>query len=121
MKIKNCSVCNTSFSCSSSGTDFFCWCGQYPAIIFPEPGQDCFCPECLKKIINDKINHLIKTQTTEELLEMASKHSGKEELIEGIDYYMEKGLWVFTAWYHLKRGHCCNNGCRHCPYRATIH
>ncbi|MCC9136544.1 DUF5522 domain-containing protein [Pontibacter silvestris] len=23
---------------------------------------------------------------------------------------------VFTAKYHLKRGHCCRNGCRHCPY-----
>ncbi|MGW8121082.1 MULTISPECIES: DUF5522 domain-containing protein [Roseivirga] len=23
---------------------------------------------------------------------------------------------VFTAKYHLKRGYCCKNGCRHCPY-----
>lgn len=23
---------------------------------------------------------------------------------------------VFTAKYHLKRGYCCQNGCRHCPY-----
>jgi hypothetical protein len=23
---------------------------------------------------------------------------------------------VFTARYHLKRGTCCSNGCRHCPY-----
>ena len=22
---------------------------------------------------------------------------------------------VFTAAYHLKRGYCCNSGCRHCP------
>ncbi|MEM6698445.1 MAG: DUF5522 domain-containing protein [Bacteroidota bacterium] len=29
---------------------------------------------------------------------------------------MEKGRWVFTAAYHLKRGYCCGNGCRHCPY-----
>ncbi|MEM8586251.1 MAG: DUF5522 domain-containing protein [Bacteroidota bacterium] len=21
-----------------------------------------------------------------------------------------------TAAYHLKRGHCCKSGCRHCPY-----
>ncbi|MFD2200303.1 DUF5522 domain-containing protein [Shivajiella indica] len=34
------------------------------------------------------------------------------------DYYMnEKGLMVFTAQYHLKRGFCCGSGCRHCPYR----
>ncbi|MCU0356215.1 MAG: DUF5522 domain-containing protein [Cyclobacteriaceae bacterium] len=23
---------------------------------------------------------------------------------------------VFTAAYLLKRGYCCKNGCRHCPY-----
>jgi hypothetical protein len=39
------------------------------------------------------------------------------QLIENIDYYIdENGLLVFTAAYHLKRGYCCKNGCRHCPY-----
>lgn len=33
------------------------------------------------------------------------------------DFYMENGLVVFTVAYHLKRGYCCNSGCRHCPYR----
>ncbi|MFL5743846.1 MAG: DUF5522 domain-containing protein [Niastella sp.] len=23
---------------------------------------------------------------------------------------------VLTAQYHLERGHCCGNGCRHCPF-----
>lgn len=32
------------------------------------------------------------------------------------DYYIENGLYVFTEQYHLKRGHCCKSGCRHCPY-----
>ncbi|WP_460965032.1 DUF5522 domain-containing protein [Spirosoma litoris] len=31
-------------------------------------------------------------------------------------YYTSEGYVVFTAKYHLKRGHCCQNGCRHCPY-----
>jgi hypothetical protein len=40
------------------------------------------------------------------------------QLIENIDYYIdENGLLVFTAAYHLKRGYCCKNGCRHCPYK----
>ena len=33
------------------------------------------------------------------------------------DYYFEGPYLVFTAAYHLKRGACCNSGCRHCPYR----
>ena len=36
--------------------------------------------------------------------------------IEEGDYYMEDGKLVFTEQYHLKRGRCCNSGCRHCPY-----
>jgi len=36
---------------------------------------------------------------------------------EGIDYYFnEHGLMVFTAAYHLKRGSCCKNKCKHCPW-----
>jgi Family of unknown function (DUF5522) len=38
------------------------------------------------------------------------------ELIEGIDYYVEGGLFVFTANYLKERGYCCTSGCRHCPY-----
>ncbi len=33
------------------------------------------------------------------------------------DYYFdENNLLVFTASYHLKRGYCCQSGCRHCPF-----
>jgi hypothetical protein len=32
------------------------------------------------------------------------------------DYYLEDGLLVYTAAYHLNRGSCCGSGCRHCPY-----
>jgi len=39
-----------------------------------------------------------------------------DELMEGEDYYLEKGNWVFTAKYLLARGYCCRSGCRHCPY-----
>jgi len=35
---------------------------------------------------------------------------------EGDFYYDPSGYRVFTAQYHLKRGHCCESGCRHCPY-----
>ncbi len=40
-----------------------------------------------------------------------------KELIEGIDYYInEEGYVVLTEKYHLERGYCCGNGCKHCPY-----
>jgi hypothetical protein len=31
-------------------------------------------------------------------------------------YYSPEGYLVFTEKYHLKRGYCCKNGCKHCPY-----
>ncbi|HZM11237.1 MAG TPA: DUF5522 domain-containing protein [Candidatus Limnocylindrales bacterium] len=40
----------------------------------------------------------------------------EREPIEGIDYYTENGLVVFTAQYLRERGYCCTSGCRHCPY-----
>ena len=40
------------------------------------------------------------------------------QLTEGIHYYFsEDGLVVLTEQYHLEKGYCCGNGCRHCPYR----
>ena len=43
--------------------------------------------------------------------------------LEPEDYYWSpEGYRVFTREYHLKRGYCCQSGCRHCPYgfdRAT--
>ena len=35
---------------------------------------------------------------------------------EDIHYYMEGDRVIFTALFHIERGQCCGNGCRHCPY-----
>jgi len=40
-----------------------------------------------------------------------------EDLVEGEDYYYnEQGYIVLTKKFHLKKGYCCGNGCKHCPY-----
>jgi hypothetical protein len=40
-----------------------------------------------------------------------------DKLIEGVDYtFDERGCLVFTAAYLLRRGTCCGNGCRNCPF-----
>jgi hypothetical protein len=34
-----------------------------------------------------------------------------------IDYTLDdQGRMVFTAAFLLRRGYCCQSGCRHCPY-----
>ncbi|MEJ2161985.1 MAG: DUF5522 domain-containing protein [Robiginitalea sp.] len=37
-------------------------------------------------------------------------------LEEGDYYWTPEGYRVFTETYLLKRGYCCESGCRHCPY-----
>tara|TARA_B100001029_G_C15011257_1_gene424396 strand:- start:563 stop:730 length:168 start_codon:yes stop_codon:yes gene_type:complete len=32
-------------------------------------------------------------------------------------YYSKEGYVIFTQKYHLKRGYCCQNNCKHCPYK----
>lgn len=40
----------------------------------------------------------------------------KSKLTQGVDYYVEDGRVVMTESFLRRRGHCCNSGCRHCPY-----
>jgi hypothetical protein len=38
------------------------------------------------------------------------------EFIKDVHYYMDDTRVVFTALYHVQRGECCGNKCKHCPY-----
>jgi hypothetical protein len=31
-------------------------------------------------------------------------------------YYIEGDRVILTPLFHINRGQCCGNGCRHCPY-----
>ena len=39
-------------------------------------------------------------------------------MADGEDGYLDPstGLFVLTAAFLARRGYCCGNGCRHCPY-----
>jgi Family of unknown function (DUF5522) len=49
----------------------------------------------------------------------SSERSDAVALKEGEDYYYDGPYMVFTEQFHLKRGSCCNSGCRHCPYKSA--
>ena len=36
------------------------------------------------------------------------------------DFYFDNGKMVMTKSYHIKRGSCCGNGCKFCPY-SPVH
>jgi len=110
---KYCSVCKASFPCGSNTPNQPCWCSQLPAIMPLTDSEDCRCPSCLKIIIKEKITDFVQNNPVQ--IAIPSQYHSKE-LVQEIDYYIEEGKWVFTEWYHRKRGTCCGNGCRHCPY-----
>lgn len=42
---------------------------------------------------------------------------GNDNQKEGEDFYLDSdGYRVMTESYLRRRGYCCANGCRHCPY-----
>lgn len=110
MTIK-CHQCQSTFSCSQN-TD--CWCCELPAIVIPEEGKNCVCPNCLKLKVDAKKEDLIDKKEFGFI-----KSLGLPEILkENIDFnYNEAGLMVFTKWYHLRRGYCCENDCENCAYK----
>lgn len=107
---KICSRCHAVFTCGAAQADERCWCERLPHVqLIADEQADCFCPQCLSGLIA-KLN-APEPGPTEVLNRQALPR-----LREGQDYYVEGGLMVFTAAYHLSRGYCCNSTCRHCPY-----
>lgn len=43
---------------------------------------------------------------------------GINKFEEGDYYVNELGFRVFTAKYLLKKGYCCENECKNCPYKS---
>jgi hypothetical protein len=103
---KSCSMCGESFGCGINNNNAeSCWCNELPRVEIVD-GLDCYCPKCLARIVHEQL---------------AAGKTGKLalELTEGVDYYLEGNNIVFTELYHLRRGYCCDSGCRHCPYEAS--
>ena len=115
IKTKVCSRCNNTFICGTGSRENGCWCGDLPRIGQIDGITGCLCPVCLKSDIQQKIDHFVNDFAEGKTENIAPEYANPT-LIEGIDYYIENGLMVFKEWYLLKRGYCCHNSCRHCPY-----
>ena len=48
-------------------------------------------------------------------MEKEKKDGEKFKLLPS-HYYMDGNKLVFTEQYHIDRGYCCGNNCRHCPF-----
>ena len=119
MSISFCLHCQQPFNCGASNNTTSCWCMQLPYVLRVEETQACLCSSCLKQKVMAACQVLLSQHTVIELKKNMRHYYPHDNTaqVEGIDYYIENGLWVFTAWHHLRRGSCCKNGCRHCPYQ----
>ena len=115
-KKEYCSSCNKAFTCGSKIGES-CWCNTYSIIMPLDFQQSCLCSDCLGKLISKKLDKFIKSKPLWAAMGVAGKNRNDDKIIEHIDYHIENGKNVFSAWYLLKRGYCCDEGCRNCPYR----
>lgn len=107
---KSCPTCKTVFNCTDN-----CWCNEFPPII-PVNNKGCLCKDCLTKEVKNHIQDYLKNLTPKRIKKI-QKLGLPSNFISGIDYTInENGNWVFTSWYLLRQGKCCNNNCSNCPY-----
>ncbi len=111
---QRCSQCGNDFSCQVEKIDQ-CWCASYPPILPAEGANACLCPNCLQQQFQAQVQQLAKDIRDGKKENIAPRYAS-QKMVEGIDYYIENGFWVFSEWSHLKRGTCCGSACRHCPY-----
>lgn len=70
-------------------------------------------------VIKQSVSHCQLTATataTATVFATFARMSLLSELDKDDYYFSPEGYVVFTAKYLLKRGYCCQNGCKHCPY-----
>ena len=122
MRDAHCPVCARPNHCRmETGKPYKgpCWCERptLPAaalhrLVAKLPEPRCLCQNCLETIAaNPEV-------TWDELVTRSHQPTTQFAVFEG-DTYQEGDTIVFTEQFHLRRGHCCGNGCRHCPYTST--
>jgi hypothetical protein len=64
--------------------------------------------------IDQKIFKIMKQDWVQEL--EAQRIFKEKTKLQADEFYWSDGKLVFTEQYHLRRGRCCNNLCKHCPF-----
>lgn len=112
--MNTCPDCGEILNCT---VQHACWCFELPNILEINDTGKCFCRKCTLSLIAGNIEAYL-TELTSDKREYIKSLGVPVKLIENIDYYInEAGDFVFTQWYHLRRGFCCGNGCINCGWK----
>ena len=112
-----CPQCGATFSCGAEQSS--CWCGDVPRLLPADSAAPCVCRGCMLRDLRQEIAEFMESVTPANAIaaaERAQRCATPGDLIEGLDYEMEGESFVLSAWFLLKRGECCENRCRNCPY-----
>ena len=123
----HCVKCGVDMACGADSDTPSCWCKGFPRLPSEAggDGSQCLCPKCLGFVLNRSVERGIEEKGVSAMVVLASGNGinsvsdtvrGKPGLLEHVDFQIENGKYVFSSWYHLKRGYCCGSGCRNCPF-----
>ena len=123
----HCVKCGVDMACGADSDTPSCWCKGFPRLPSEAggDGSQCLCPKCLGFVLNRSVERGIEEKGVSAMVVLASENGinsvsdtvgGKPGLVEHVDFQIENGKYVFSSWYHLKRGYCCGSGCRNCPF-----
>jgi hypothetical protein len=123
-RAERCPVCGGDNQCRVAKGHLYkgaCWCAEInvPSRIFSALSADCLEPTCICRSCLETL-----AQLSDEMGDPADIVSKIKKTLENSrlaaheeDCYLDENEnVVFTAEYHLRRGTCCGNGCRHCPF-----
>jgi len=122
-----CPICGGANECRIANGCLYkgpCWCeaASIPPAVVRHLAEiqleaACLCHRCVVAIAA----HAVSLDTPSDVLSRVRADTCLPHLVQAGDSYLdEHGQIVFTAAYHLKRGYCCGNGCRHCPFANSV-
>jgi len=131
-----CPICGGPNDCQMCTTAAYkgpCWCTKVEipvellALVPREfRSKACICPDCVEEFHKQTRLVALSKSVPAPLPERnpltpCGGEGGKKTSLLSLtvlpgDFYFENGRMVFTAEYLMRRGYCCGNGCRHCPY-----
>jgi len=121
---ERCPLCHGDNHCRVAKGHLYkgaCWCQEIivPGAVLNRLAADSIEPACLCRPCLETVARIARDldNTDAILAEVHRVIVKKNPEPAEEDFYLDAdGNTVFTAAYHLKRGNCCDSGCRHCPY-----
>ncbi len=122
-----CPLCGGPNACRLCTADAYkgpCWCERMdlPAALLAQvPAEQrrlaCICRPCVEKAQAERDAEAVRLRSGASKNGAAAAPAGSLRAIDE-DFYVDpaSGYRVFTEAYHLRRGRCCESGCRHCPF-----